>query len=129
MYLKSLDVTDYSTGSSYSYGDKSGSWQSIISEGGQINGNSGGELPSVASTPPVTATVESIPVPWDGTHRETSVSEVHTGWPWVPTSSPLPSMTSLPSGWTDSGTPPVQPPSAASVSEHPRVFLSIGIRN
>ncbi|CAH6722390.1 probable glycosidase Crh1p [[Candida] jaroonii] len=38
MYIKSLVVTDYSTGSKYEYSDKSGSWESIDSIDGQING-------------------------------------------------------------------------------------------
>lgn len=122
MYLKSLDVTDYSTGSSYSYSDKSGSWQSIRSEGGQVNGNINEKPNSVTTTPPVTTTVDSVPIPWDGTHRETSTFEPPNVWPWVPTtfSSSVPTMTSVPSGWAVSGTGQVQPPSAASVSEHPR---------
>lgn len=125
MHLKSLSVTDYSTGSSYSYGDKSGSWQSIKSEGGQINGNSGEAPQSVESAPTVTATVDSIPVPWSGTHRETSTFDIPSVWPWVPStfSSSVATMTSVPDGWTVSGTGQVQPPSAASVSEHSPPFL------
>ncbi|RMJ26680.1 Cell wall [Aspergillus sp. HF37] len=118
MYLKSLDVTDYSTGSSYSYSDKSGSWQSIRSEGGQVNGNINEEPKSVTTTPPVTATVDSAPIPWDGTHRETSTFEPPNVWPWVPStfSSSVPTMTSVPSGWAVSGTGKVQPPSSAASS-------------
>lgn len=121
MYLKSLKVTDYSTGSTYSYGDKSGSWESIQAEGGKVNGNSGAEsFSSVQSAPTVTATVDSIPIPFSGTHRETSSFVTPDIWPWVPTptqSSTRPERT-FPDGWTSSGSGPVQPPSAASVSEH-----------
>ncbi|KAI8397953.1 Glycosyl hydrolases family 16 (GH16) domain profile [Nakaseomyces glabratus] len=38
MYIKSLVVTDYSTGKEYTYGDQSGSWQSIKAVDGEING-------------------------------------------------------------------------------------------
>lgn len=121
MYLKSLKVTDYSTGTSYSYGDKSGSWQSIVAEGGKVEGNSA-EPQSTVPAPPVTSTVESIPIPWSGTHRETSSFVTPSIWPWVPTPTTLVSSTSestsLPSGWTFSGSGSVQPPSASSVSEH-----------
>ncbi|KAJ4417330.1 transglycosylase [Neurospora sp. IMI 360204] len=41
MMVQSVMVSDYSTGKSYRYGDTSGTWQSIISEGGQVNGNLG----------------------------------------------------------------------------------------
>ena len=120
MYLKSMKVTDYSTGSSYSYGDTSGSWQSIKSEGGKINGNSGDEPQEIQSAPSVTSSV-SIPVPWSGTHRETSTFDPPSVWPWVPStlSTTGAADTSVPSGWTVSSTGKMQPPSAASVSEHP----------
>lgn len=39
MVVRSAVVTDYSTGKKYVYGDSSGTWQSIRSEGGEINGN------------------------------------------------------------------------------------------
>lgn len=126
MYLKSLKVTDYSTGSSYAYSDKSGSWKSIVAEGGQVEGNDGAEPQSTQSAPPVTSTVENIPIPWSGTHRETSSFVTPSIWPWVPTptTSTGSSMTSLPSGWTFSGSGSVQPPSASSVSEqYPVSFL------
>jgi hypothetical protein len=85
MYMKSLSVTDYSTGTSYSYGDHSGSWQSIVSNGGQINGNIGGASASVATGPTVTSTVGTAPLPFSGTHKETSSYSTPSTWPWVPT--------------------------------------------
>lgn len=39
MQVKSIDVTDYSTGSQYVYTDRSGSWQSIKAVDGDTNGN------------------------------------------------------------------------------------------
>ena len=38
MYIKSVIVADYSTGSEYSYGDNTGSWQSIQAKDGAVNG-------------------------------------------------------------------------------------------
>lgn len=116
MYLKSASITDYSTGKSYLYGDNSGSWQSIISDGGKINGNSDGAPDAIESAPPVTATIKE-PVPWSGTHRETSSFVTPSVWPWVPnapSASSVARQTSVPAGWT-SGSEQAQPPSAASV--------------
>lgn len=41
MYVKNIKITDYSTGTQYRYGDMTGSWQSIVADGGQVNGNLG----------------------------------------------------------------------------------------
>lgn len=115
MYLKSMTVTDYSTGNSYSYGDMSGSWQSIISNGGRINGNSEAEPATTQSAPTVTATVDSAPIPWEGTHKETSTFVTPNVWPWVATDSPTASA-AFPTGW-QSSSGHVTPPRGGSVSE------------
>ena len=117
MYLKSLKVTDYSTGDSYSYGDKSGSWQSIVAENGEVEGNDSSEPKSTVSAPAVTATVDSIPIPWEGTHRQTSSFVTPNIWPWVATPTASTSETSLPD-WAYSGSGSARPPSTSSVSEH-----------
>ncbi|ODV94085.1 hypothetical protein PACTADRAFT_50975 [Pachysolen tannophilus NRRL Y-2460] len=39
MYVSKMIIADYSTGEEYSYSDQSGSWSSIESKGGTINGN------------------------------------------------------------------------------------------
>lgn len=39
MTVKSVKAVDYSTGTTYSYGDMSGTWQSIKSNGGKIGSN------------------------------------------------------------------------------------------
>jgi beta-glucanase (GH16 family) len=56
MVVRSAAITDYSTGKKYTYGDTSGTWQSIRSEGGEINGNAGnvGEVAVTASAPAAT---------------------------------------------------------------------------
>lgn len=117
MYLKSMTVTDYSTGTSYSYGDKTGNWQSITAKGGKVNGNSGEEPTSTESAPAITATVD-IPIPWSGTHKETASWVTPNAWPWVATDAPSGSAdsTGLPAGW-ESGSRQLQPPAGASLSE------------
>lgn len=117
MYMKSMKVTDYSTGNSYSYSDQTGSWDSITSDGGKVNGNSAEEPSTVQSAPTVTATVSDIPVPWSGTHKETSSWVTPDVWPWVATDSPTAGATSFPSGW-ESGSGQIQPPSGSSLGEH-----------
>ena len=37
MMVRSIKVQDYSSGKEYVYGDKSGSWQSIIAVNGKVN--------------------------------------------------------------------------------------------
>lgn len=120
MYMKSMKVTDYSTGTSYTYGDKTGNWQSITAKGGKVNGNSGEEPTETQSAPEVTATVD-IPEPWSGTHKETSAWVTPDTWPWVATEAPSGGAASTgglyrPSGY-DSGSHPLQPPSGVSLSE------------
>ncbi|KKK26818.1 hypothetical protein ARAM_007641 [Aspergillus rambellii] len=122
MHLKSLKVTDYSTGNSYEYSNESGSWESIKSNGGEINGNiSADTISSVVSVPTITATADSGPIPWSGTHRETSSFVTPSVYPWIPdpsSSSKESPSTSLPDGWKFAGSAKPQPPSRASVSEH-----------
>ncbi|PYH89793.1 hypothetical protein BO71DRAFT_422741 [Aspergillus ellipticus CBS 707.79] len=119
MYLKSLKVTDYSTGSSYTYDNESGDWTSISAKGGSVNGNIGADtMTSVQSAPTITATV-SIPIPWSGTHRETNSFTTPDIWPWVATGT----ATSLPAGWP-SGSGSIRPPSVASVIFFP-VYISL----
>ncbi|KKZ67523.1 hypothetical protein EMCG_06801 [[Emmonsia] crescens] len=70
MGLKSIAVTDYSTGTEYRYTDKSGNWQSIEAVGGKVHGNgtpgSGPQVessipPAEATRPPVT---KGLPSGW-----------------------------------------------------------------
>ncbi|KAL3492226.1 concanavalin A-like lectin/glucanase domain-containing protein [Aspergillus germanicus] len=120
MYLKSIQVTDYSTGTAYSFGDQSGTWQSIVAEGGEVNGNSAAEsMTSVGSAPSITATADSGPIPFEGTHRDPETFTTPDIYPWVPRptsddGSDDPS-TDLPGGWNWAGSPNVQPPSRSSL--------------
>ncbi|KAL4911056.1 hypothetical protein BDW74DRAFT_142352 [Aspergillus multicolor] len=124
MYLKSIKVTDYSTGNSYSYGDNSGSWDSIVSDGGKVNGNSAAQsMTEVGTVPSITATADSGPIPFEGTHRETTSFTTPSIYPWVPRpsnsddSDSSPS-TDLPGDWHFAGSGKAQPPSRSSMSEH-----------
>ncbi|KAJ5093238.1 Cell wall glucanase [Penicillium angulare] len=124
MYMKSMSVTDYSTGSSYTYSDKTGTWQSITADGGKVNGNSAEEPASTQSAPEVTATVD-IPVPWSGTHKETSSWVTPDVWPWVATDSPTAGATGLPSGW-ESSSGHLQPPGGGSMIYTPLYVTGLG---
>ncbi|KIX97583.1 uncharacterized protein Z520_06360 [Fonsecaea multimorphosa CBS 102226] len=83
MYVKSVHVTDYSTGSQYSYSGTSGTWQSIVSTGGQINGQGDGTPASSVSAPAVTSSVpNSAPLAFGNGGDTSSVYATRTGWPW-----------------------------------------------
>ena len=122
MVVKSVAVTDYSTGKSYSYSDTSGKWKSITAAGGAING---GSTSIDTAAPAVTSTTDGA-VPWDGTHRDTTSSYVTPSvWPWVPSATTMGTSTitntqypGLPSGWTVNASGKVVPPSAAPSGEH-----------
>lgn len=102
MVVSSISVVDYSTGSSYSYGNESGAWASIESDGGRVNGNVGG---SIASSPDPTTTGSLTPA-WAPAGTSATVS--FTSYP------------GLPSGWSvNPTTGKVIPPSAASGIEVP----------
>ncbi|KAF2687984.1 glycoside hydrolase family 16 protein [Lentithecium fluviatile CBS 122367] len=110
MQVKSLKVQDYSTGTQYSYGDKSGTWQSIKSNGGQIN--SGGS-PVEESAPAVTSSVNGQPIPF-------TPSDKSSVYPFVPDATTMSTATTtfgnypgLPSGWSVSDSGKVVPPSSA----------------
>ncbi|KAK3208007.1 hypothetical protein GRF29_96g1169896 [Pseudopithomyces chartarum] len=115
MKVKSLKVQDYSTGSQYVYGDTSGTWTSIKSNGGTIN--SGG-TPVEEDAPGITSAATGAPLPF--TPHTTSPYTRPSVYPWVPdtTIAAVPTTTygnypGLPSGWTVSDSGKVVPPSLA----------------
>ncbi|KAI0547428.1 concanavalin A-like lectin/glucanase domain-containing protein [Xylaria curta] len=88
MVVQRVKITDYSTGSKYSYGDTSGSWQSIRSEGGSVNGNLGGagDLTTTAVTSAISST-STADVPAGGIGSGSSASSSSNLPPgWVMTS-------------------------------------------
>ncbi|KAF2147189.1 glycoside hydrolase family 16 protein [Aplosporella prunicola CBS 121167] len=133
MVLKSLSVTDYSTGKQYQYGDNSGTWQSIKVVGGKV---SSGDAVIDNDAPAVTSTASGQPIPWSG--KDSSSTIVRSSvYPWVPESTTLSTSTvsatnypGLPSGWTVTGSGKVIPPSSAPVIDIPRrciYLIAIGI--
>ncbi|KAI9835288.1 MAG: hypothetical protein M1819_002432 [Sarea resinae] len=122
MTVKSVAVTDYSTGTQYTYSGTSGTWQEIHAVGGSVN-SGGSASVSVASAPAVTSTSNSAPMPFEGTHRDTtSTYTTPSVFPWVAGATTLSTSTTpiatsnypgLPSGWTVSGSGKVLPPSSA----------------
>ncbi|KAL9640518.1 MAG: hypothetical protein Q9204_000690 [Flavoplaca sp. TL-2023a] len=121
MTVKSVAITDYSTGTQYSYSGTSGTWQSIQSQGGKINSGGGGAV-AAADSGSISSTSDAAPLPFSGTHRkeEDAVTTRANVYPWVATtmatSTTAPtSYPNLPSGYkTDQVAPPTSSPSAAS---------------
>ncbi|KXL44917.1 glycoside hydrolase family 16 protein [Acidomyces richmondensis BFW] len=66
MYVESVAITDYSTGTAYVYGNESGDWQSIESEGGRVNGNAPADQ-TAASAPAITSSTSGGPEVGSGT--------------------------------------------------------------
>lgn len=122
MVVKSLKVSDYSTGNQYVYGDQSGTWGSIKSNGGSIN--SGGGSPTQEEAPALTSQANGPPAPWIPTETGYERPSVY---PWVPEASTLATAVptyanypGLPSGWTVTDEGKVVPPaSSAPVSKPP----------
>ncbi|KAK7712081.1 transglycosylase [Botryosphaeria dothidea] len=127
MQLKSLSVTDYSTGTEYKYGDSSGTWESIVAVGGSVH--SGGSSVDSAA-PAITSSSSGQPIPWSGTHDSSSTYVRPSVYPWVPDATTLATSTTntatsypgLPSGWTVTSSGKVVPPSSAPVLDIPSRF-------
>ena len=107
MYVSSVAVTDYSTGTQYKYGDQSGDWTSIESTGGKVNGNVGAALadsssPSSPSPASASGSIQPFYQP------SASATVTYTSYP------------GLQSGWSvNPTTGKVIPPSSAPVSKRP----------
>lgn len=123
MVVQSASVIDYSTGEKYSYGDRSGSWGSIVSQGGVINANAGAASGTDTNAPQISSSSASgNPEPFEGTHRsEEGPYTTPTVYPWVPYSTTFSSAVvtntnypGLPSGWTVASDGKVRPPSSAA---------------
>lgn len=85
MVVKSIAVTDYSTGTQYSYSGTSGTWQSIQSEGGKISSSGSKAVGPVEAGSSSSSTSESAPLPFTGTHKGAEVTPDRSGYPWVAT--------------------------------------------
>ncbi|KAI0200294.1 concanavalin A-like lectin/glucanase domain-containing protein [Astrocystis sublimbata] len=87
MVVQRIKITDYSSGSKYTYGDTSGSWQSIQAEGGSVNGNvnGAGELTTTAVAGAVSSTsTAEVPVggigSGSGSSSDSGSSNLPPGW-------------------------------------------------
>ena len=140
MIMKSIAVTDYSTGTQYTYSGSSGNWQSIQAAGGKVNSNGGsGASPVGSAAPAVTSASNGAPMPFEGTHSDSSSTfSPPNVYPWVAGATTLQTSTvaapttyaGLPSGWTVTSSGKVVPPSgAASVSELPLLFHVLKLQN
>lgn len=128
MNLKAIAVTDYSTGTSYSYDGSAGTWQSIVSSGGTINSSGNGKnTPALSANPNYSTAPGNPTIPFSTDAAASSVYATRTGYPWVTATasavtsvSPTVTYTSingLPSGWTIAADGKVRPPGgAASIS-------------
>ncbi|KXJ91473.1 concanavalin A-like lectin/glucanase domain-containing protein [Microdochium bolleyi] len=93
MNVKKIKVTDYSTGTKYSYGDMTGNWQSIKAEGGKVNGNlnGAGALTTTAvatgtNASPTTAGKPSVPAGGVGGDTTAGSSQYNLPPGWFMTS-------------------------------------------
>ncbi|KAM0819290.1 putative Glycoside hydrolase family 16 protein [Seiridium cardinale] len=94
MSIRNMVITDYSTGSSYSYGDTSGDWTSITSSGGTINGNlNGAGSLTVTATAGSTATA-SVPAGALGSSTNTVSATLPSGWVMTSSGKVVPSASS-----------------------------------
>ncbi|KAH7027494.1 concanavalin A-like lectin/glucanase domain-containing protein [Microdochium trichocladiopsis] len=89
MNVKHIKVTDYSTGSKYTYGDHSGTWQSIQADGGKVNGNlngAGALTTTAVASSPTTAGKPSVPVGGVGGDTTAGASQYNLPPGWFMTS-------------------------------------------
>ena len=125
MSVKSMTVTDYSTGKEYVYTDRSGNKESIKAVDGEIFGSPGGSPPEeVESSTPPAEKPEPTPAPTEGM-PEPAPSKSLEPPTTLTTEVSVTSLPGLPSSWvissSDSGT--ASDPSSAAVSEQPAALL------
>ncbi|KAG5294390.1 cell wall glucanase [Histoplasma ohiense] len=63
MQIKSIKVTDYSTGKQYEYKDKTGNWQSIEAVDGKVNSHNPGDDTETPSTTTTSTTASTTATP------------------------------------------------------------------
>ncbi|KAK7989941.1 hypothetical protein PG989_010256 [Apiospora arundinis] len=96
MYVRSISVTDYSTGKSYKYGDTSGKWETIVAEGGKVYGNQGGAGALTTNAVAAAPTGGSPTIPAGGIGRASSTPvytgsyDVPDGWRMTPSGKVIP---------------------------------------
>ncbi|KAK4136478.1 glycoside hydrolase family 16 protein [Trichocladium antarcticum] len=108
MFVRSAIVTDYSTGKKYTYGDTSGTWQSIRSDGGEINGNIGNaNSVTVTAIAPAATNTLSPTVPPGG---------IGSGGGTSATSPPRSPTGPIPDGWVMTSEGKIVPINASTVT-------------
>lgn len=122
MVVRSIIVTDYSTGKEYSYSDNSGSWGSIEARDGEVNGNVGNEdaLTVTATAVGTTATSDSVPVGGIGDDSSPATS-TQTGWPWNGDES----SGALPEGWVMTEEGKIMPEGSSTTVRPPGLALTL----
>lgn len=125
MVVQSIDITDYSTGTQYKYGDESGDWTSIEAVGGSVNANVPASA-SVIQTAGAAAVTSSSPTIPAGINNGNSATQ--TGYPWVAGTQTVSEVTwstgpSIPSGWEISSTGKIVPVSASPISTCQSIFI------
>ncbi|TID22126.1 glycoside hydrolase family 16 protein [Venturia nashicola] len=130
MQVKSISVTDYSTGTQYKYSGTTGTWQSIVAVGGKVN--SGGNSNVQSAAPAVTSVSSGQPIVFAPAPAGTPIVSTPSGYPWVPlttlstaaASATYSNYPGLPAGWTVSSSGKVVPPSgSAPVLDIPTRFI------
>lgn len=99
--VQKVAVTDYSTGTKYSYGDMSGTWESIRSDGGEINANAD-QAATVTTVTGATASTGSANFPGSGIAGGSSTT--------------VSSVDAIPSGWRMTSSGKIVPNSSTAVS-------------
>lgn len=121
MQVKSVTVTDYSTGTQYKYNGNSGSWQSIVAVGGTVN--PGGNSNVQVAGPAVTSVSSGQPLVFASPPAGSPIVSTPSGYPWVPlttlstaaASATYSNYPGLPSGWTVSSSGKAVPPSGSAL--------------
>jgi len=105
MLVRSVAITDYSTGKEYRYGDHSGTWQSIVAVSGAVNAkpvSGGGGAAVTATASAVSGANPTVPVGGIGGSSESTAVVTATG--------------PLPSGWVMTSSGKIVPASSTTVS-------------
>lgn len=98
MLVKSVIITDYSTGKEYKYSDNSGSWGSIVAVDGDVNGNFDNDDAVTVTATAVGTVATSDLSPVGGIADDGSAATAtQTGWPWVGDASSTNG--AIPDGW------------------------------
>ncbi|KAK4162098.1 putative glycosidase crf1 [Cladorrhinum sp. PSN259] len=119
MLVKSAIITDYSTGKTYSYSDNSGTWQSIRSDGGKINGNLGGAAA-------ITVTASAAPAATNAGSPTIPVGGIGQGSATTGAGSSATTWGSLPEGWRITSDGKIRPIGSSTVNSPSRLWLLLG---